>query len=995
MSKIKKHIAVILSALSLFMIASSFNTHNVKADSNPASWILCKFEDGEMLYNAATTDLIPYMFRSKSALASTDKIDNIYNKLLGIAGYDFKGVNEEILGREINANTISEEHENANDEAPKVNIFDRFGLAGLKWSSYAGEWKYYYINACSEANSVSKTNYGKFYEDRLEPKSTYKEVKTSADPRSQQFSRGVIASWGASVSDLTANIMFSITKTVVALTITFVGLSFTDITTIVGFSDGASAGIDAVGLFTDLFNSVFKGFVILTFGLTALYLLYNGLIKRQFRMAINTAIKTVLIFLVAIVMSTNPAFWISVPNKAATYGQALVLNSMSSVQKKNNKTSLCSSEVGQIIDPNKIDFKKGTGALNKEMAQVSKNMQSAIGCAMWERMLFRPWVKGQFGVDYEDLDASKLKNVNSEWVGVPEVPVGGGETIDNWAVFQLSTQTNAHDPLGEVKVPKYVTGVNADWWRVVDALSNYDEEEVQTDPVGDVGSLTYTEQKDTKTTPVWEHWVGNHRTSRSGIALLSIVFGILGSIGPLVLGLSSAVYGLGITILMIVSPVFMLMGTWGGRGDGQFKGWLEALISTIGKKLATSVLLIFSLSLTMTAMDLIDRIGWVTAIILLTVTTIVFTRNRKQILDAMTNVNIGGTFNPRSGFNRALETQKSRAKRVTSVAQGAVGGAVAGHETGQGAMRGLKEGAMSQLRNTWYQTEFGRDVAYGYSQVEQNVRSAQYRYCKLCGVQIDKTHKVAYRSRNGDYYCFMCGDEMDAESGIVQVSVKDDPGIKDEDDGVIRDTLATKNASWLSHSAAKDMMKVQINKKGNIKWDNEGVENMIKHNIKQLHRDIVVFKFNKKRMGENAMPPTIPEPLQDYLDLAVINEAWTDEDYKFIDQAYRQAWAEWHKINAAYVQNADRDKLKAFQEEIIEVAPAFDPTNAIMEFTEGKFKPDKEDVYEHDYYKFNKDMELEAVEIEESNDTEVEISRVGGDGEDEEPDDDKQEETDE
>lgn len=997
----KKLTALALTIMSVLMLVIGVNKTSVSADSNPASWIMCKFEGGDFLYNAATTDLLPYTFRSKSALSSSDNVEtSMMNRMMSIAGFNFREANEAILGRDLNPDVMPESTEGANESAPKVSAFDRFGMAGLKWSSYSGEWKYYYIDGCAEADSVSKTNYGQYYVDRQEPKSTYRQIAGSQDPRSQQFTRGLFADWSSSASDMVANAVFGIAKFIVSLTITIVGLSMTDITVLMGLGVDSS-GLSAAGIFTNLFNTIFRGFVLITFGFTAIYMIWNGLIKRQFRLVLSSAIKTVFIFLVAIIMATNPAVWISIPNKVASYGQALVLSSMSSVYSKSSNTSLCASDVGELV-PKGIE-KKDIAGIDKELTKVSQNMQSAIGCAMWEQMLLRPWVRGQFGVEYEDMAADKINNINSEWVGEPSVPLGGGVVEDNWALFHLSTQTNAHAQLGESNLPQYVTGVNVDWWRVADALSNYHEKDVQVDGDG-VGIITYKEQVESNTLEPWEVWVGNHRTHRMGIATLAVLFASIGSMGPLVMGMASAIYGLGITLLMMVSPVFLLMGTWSGKGDGMFRGWLEALLSTVYKRVGVSILLVLSIVFTITSMNLINKIGWVTAFLLLVVVTFVLVKNRDKILSAMTNVNLGGTFDLRRGFNQAAEKEKARAGRASSVVVAGLGGAAAAGKIGDSRVEAFKNAASSQLRNTLYQTELGRhinrELGADYGSID-GIRE----FCTSCGAQITGRYSTAYIDDNGRYYCQLCGDESGAN--LYEVSVKDIRNDLDlSEDGSIRDTFATNNNSWLSHKATNAMMDVQKHRDGRVVWDNDKVETMIKFNIKALHEDIVVFKFSKNRMGANAKPPAIPETLEDYLDVALVNEAWTSERYDLVDKMYRQAWTDWHRDFSEVIDNIDEEKAVNFMMEMQNMEPVVNPNEVIEKYAReasDRSKKSKKSVvdmtikedelYDGELYKFNDDMELVPLSDEElekyrsANESEREIPEASKVGEDEVADD--------
>lgn len=921
----------------LMVLISSFSSinlagHKVEAELDPASKIICKFEDGQTLVNFYSTDYFHFLFRSKSAVTSLESVNSSWlNKLLSLSGFDFNETNEAILGRPLNPSVLPEESTSeANESAPKVSAFDRFGVAGLKWSSYQGEWKYHHVEACASQDSVSPTTYGTFYEGRLEPKSTHNETPTSVDPRSIQFNKGVGSSLATAFTDTISNAMFSITKGIVTLTIVFVGLAFTDITSMFGMlNDDGTSGATASGVFSDLFDGIFSGFILFTFVLTGLVILYRGLIKRELRFALNTLIKTILIFIVAIIMASNPSYWIGMPNKIATYGQALVLSSMSGIYEDDSEAALCTTEVASIEEGVNLDLSK-PDSFKDEFERTNENMRSMIGCKMWETLLFKPWVRGQFGAEFEDLSNEQLGNSNESWVGTAAVPVGNGEEINNWALFHLSTQTDAHAPQSAEGIPVLINGVNSDWWRVVDAVSDY-EEEVLYEDIEDGGQQEFSVPVKKDPTNVWQSWVGNNRTERLGIAFISIVFGIVGSIAPLVFGVASAVYGLGITLLMMTAPIFLLFGTWGGRGDGIFLGWLSALANTIIKKIGAGILLILSLSFSMIIMDMIGEIGFIKSFILMVLVSSLLIKNKDKILDIMAGIDFGGAFDPRTKANQFLDVQKKAAKQVTSVGAAAVAGSVAAHETGQNIFSGARVGVQRQLRNQLYTSSTGMniirqaDIAEGGERIERHT-------CITCHMPLGvNKSETAYRDDDGNYFCMNCADEMGVEN-LYEIVVGQD---KVQESNNIKEILANKdrapvtpdkirsidaslNKSWMSHRSMRESMDSQL-VDGEYYWNNEAVQVSILSNIKSMKRDYVLFSNIQMKIGRLANPPSPPEPLHEYIDLGLINKAWLERRFDIVEATYKEAWKLWYADNGEYVADLTEEDIAKFQQRIEEL----------------------------------------------------------------------------
>lgn len=921
-------IASLLVFTSLFSFTNS-STQKVEADLDPASKLICMFDDGKTLVNFYSTDYFHYIMRSKSAVTSIDNVNAIWlNKFLEVSGFDFNKTNETILGRPLNPTAVPEgSTAEANKSAPRVSAFDRFGVAGLKWSSYQGEWKYYHVDACSNSDRVSPTNYGAFYDGRLEPKSTHNEIATSIDVRSIQFNKGVLSNFATAFTDTISNLLFTVTKAIVSLTIVFVGLSFTDVTTLFGMldKDGNGDGT-ASNLFTDLFNGVFSGFILITFLFTALFIIYKGLIKRELRFALNTLIKTILIFVVAVIIASNPAYWIGIPNKAATYGQALVLSSMNGLY-TDTSTALCETDVASINEGVAIDLTKSED-LKTQFDKTNENMKSMIGCKMWETLLFKPWVRGQFGAEYEDLDNTKVKNNNEAWVGVPSVPVGNDISINNWALFHLSTQTNAHASVGGEGLPVVINGVNGDWWRTADALSNYEEEQITE---VDSSGVNRNFQVPVQTTPTefWQSWVGNNRTERFGVAFISIIFGIVGSIAPLVFGIASAVYGLGITLLMMVSPVFLLLGTWGGRGDKIFNGWLSALVNTTIKKVGVGLLLIISLSFSMIIMGMIGEIGFIKSFLLMVIVSAILIKNKDKLLDMIASVDFGGSFNPLTKANQLMNAQKKSAKEIANIGVAAIAGGVAAKKSGQSISSGVRVGVGRQIKNRLYTSSMGMEIIRQ-SDISKGGEKIGRHTCVTCHMPLGfNTKEVAYQDDYGNYYCKDCADETGLENMYEVIAGQEEDVNKSkslrqlyEQEGEkapvmpkdIR-SINSRRKSWMSHKNMRDAMEME--KVGDeYTWNDKKVQKTITTNIVKLREDMVVYSNLQMKLGRRINMPSPPEPLLDYIDVSLINMAWTDRRFDVIEETYKEAWKHWYADNSQFISKIDEEHVNKFYEEM-------------------------------------------------------------------------------
>lgn len=967
---------VLISLLVSFLsaIVPSFAIKNVSADNNPATWIMCDTEDGKMLYNAATTDLVPYSVRSKSNVAQSEDIDGFLNMVLSISGFNFKEVNEAILGRPIvdNGKTDKEKEEsekeeenkdeedkdkvqsNANATAERVNPFDRFGVAGLKWSSYSGEWKYYETDGCADQDEASTTDFGVFYKDRKEPKASFNESSESKDPRVIQYNKGVFASWGNAFNGLVTNGLFGITKTIVTFTIALISFSFTDVTDIIGLgTNNGSNGL--VGLFTNLYNGFFTPLVTLAFLFTAVYVMYYGLVKRQLRQALISGLaQTIICLFLAIVIAGNPSFWIPLPNRVATYAQAVVINALG--QSTDGQNGLCGTNVGAMKKPS-VNADGSQSEKENQMKKIGENMRSTVGCRMWEEFLLKPWTRGQYGAEYSDLTVAgskngKLKNINSEWTKKADVPLGGNVVEHNLALFQISTQTEAHAQLSpetglstdsnENQVRK-VDGISSDWWRIADILSNYDEEKVTNTPPGSETSVETEEQVNSSPLPQWQSWIGNKPSERYSTALLSIIFGGMGSIGPLVFGLLTTIYSVGVTLLMALSPVFLLLGCWAGRGQMALKGWLEALVSTMIKKVVATGLLLISFAFTINAMNMINSIGWIKAFLLLFIMTIVLIKNRKLIMDTFSKINFGGALRPDRMFSNFVREKTKYVDEAALVGTAAITGAQQARKQGMSMLEGASMGAGIQVKNTMRKNTFGRAAL-----TQANRVSNAPKFCSMCSTRIDNgangTTYHYYVNDSGDYVCHNCARDLGLDTELYKVegkidnsanldsrtkksmrkiakqrvitrglSVKDEKNFIHEKGTSIRNSehQATSNSSWLSYTKTQELMNLSVDNEGNLYWDNNNVVSMISDNLSRLDNDIDSYEDAWRQYGEAANPPAVPEPLSKYVSTAYIDEAWHAGHYDIVKDEYTEAWKNWYIDNSISITNLEPEEREA------------------------------------------------------------------------------------
>lgn len=904
-----------------------------------SQWVMCSVlpSPADTIYQWTETSDLPYALRSKSAVNSGyDDIDSGLNWLLDISGPGFKTINEKIIGQSLdtvaNSESTADVEKNYN-KGVEVNPFDRFGVAGLKFSAYNGEWKYIQVDACNSDSEAKDPKAGLYYKDRLEPRSTWENVNNSTDQRTVQFSRGIVSQYTSAQNDVIANGIFTITKFIVTVTISLINFAFSDIVNLMGLNKliGGNGGI-----FQSLYKGIFMPLIVVAFVATACKVFLDGIVRRQYRSALVSVIRSFIMFVIAVVIAAAPAKYIALPNDLAVGVQSIILTTMNSGLVGGD--GLCTSNVGQFKSDlvTSTTGKKDTAILQ----QASTNMRSAIGCQFWQMFLVTPWSEGQFGTSWNNLwakgkiakwvsepsAAKTLNNGNTEMVGNAEVPLGNGKVINNWAIYQISTQTNAHAPTDTKGTKsKYTSGVANDWWRIVDALSNYQEETVA-DQVQGIGStekttVQYTQSKKVDVSPYWNTWVGNDSSNRIWISSSSVLVAFIGTLAPLLLSGMSAVYAVGIAILMAFAPLMFLAGCWSGKGWEAFKGWGELVLNTTMKRIVVGVLLVLSITMTMAAIKLMSSIGWMQGVIVLGLLSLLVYRSRHKIFDAMAsfhfaNVNMSNTANNVGA--RVLNGGKSFVKNSSHFVGSAAVGGVTAKRAGGSIHGGIGAALKNEIQNMSYRNKSLRAAITQYEigkqesdDIEETI--SRQKVCVSCGEVLEPVEENGImifqggRDANGNLLCYNCyieGMDPDADEVIFKyVNKKSAEQIKrekDEENMLQFNQLYMKAMNGYSNVTKSKGYQAASEIVLSDHEEPENREEALKNMMDVAQIDIADYK-----QGDTI--PSIPTEIAPYVDEEQMKFAWLSGQYDYVLSYYVAGFIMWYQseTNEKFSQSID------------------------------------------------------------------------------------------
>lgn len=741
---------------------------------------------------------IPFYTLSKSAYASgIDRVDSGLNSMLNLGkSATFSEINQRIVGYPLGVSVDQEDSVDPKEkynQGEKVNPFDRFGVAGLNWSVYGGEFRHKMSDVCNKngGNDVAEQA-NVFYENRLDPKGTWLEI-SKGDVRS--YTKLVMlvpnSRTNFAAGTIIANWAFMITKLIVVLTISLISFAFSDVVSFLGLSD-LLAGDS--GLFRQLYDGIFTPLIVLIFIFTGIYVAWVGIVKRQVREAAVATIRSVALFIVAVVLAINPLATIKLPNNVAVVAQAFILTTFS--QSMSSGNGICATDVGSFqreLAPPDANGYRGYEESRGILDQATDTMRSTISCQLWKSFLFNPWVEGQFGRDFNTLwakekiapwaktGATEVNNSdkNANMVGDAEVPMGGGAVINNWALFQLSTQTDVHaSPSTPGQPPLRANGFNNDWYRVVDLMANYSETEAQ------AGDSKINVPSGDPATEGFVQWAGFNPLTRFWVAASSAMFATVGVAAPLIFAGLSSMYALGIAVLMGFAPIMLLLGCWAGRGYEIFKGWLESVVNTTMKRIGTGLVLTISLIITNSLLEAIDDAGWWATMLSLVLFTFLLIKTRHSIISAIGSFHFASTPFAATASNIGSKYTgflKSTAKTSAGMAGAAAVGGFESRRQGGSAFKGAFKAVRHQTHNLAYRSQYYRKMAQTYDKVAANRKAfdaksgnlenydndilAGNKQCVYCGVTlaIEDGMFDGGIDQNGNLCCALCRDSGDVE----------------------------------------------------------------------------------------------------------------------------------------------------------------------------------------------------------------------------------------
>ena len=410
------------------------------------------------------------------------------------------------------------------------------------------------------------------------------------------------------------------------------------------------------GVIGQLGQGLYFPMLTIAFLTTACWLMYTGLVQRQFRLGLSGVVWAVVALFVGVAMMTKPNLTARGPHTINNAVLGCLVSAINGGDCTGSGSGGQNKNISSVIGE---ECRSEGSEGNKAEWQVN-----ALNCSLFKTFVLDNWSRASFGYPYNELYTENpgkggktidLKGKANPGDFAVDLQGPGGDTRDvktsgsrvsNMALKQLNLMTNLESASGTKE------------WKPLIRVAAENEK-------------------------MWPYWASaaNSDGSRIGTAVVGALEAFIAGVVIIMFSLWGLVYSLVSSILIMFAPIFMLFALHPGKGKRIALGWMEAIIANILKYLATSFMVMASMIL---YASILASSSGMTAFIGVFIISGALWNYRKEFVNLIGATNMGGQkiSNP---LGEKLERKGSKLGDATSAV---VGGAIGSKLAGRGMMDG-------------------------------------------------------------------------------------------------------------------------------------------------------------------------------------------------------------------------------------------------------------------------------------------------------------------
>ena len=373
-------------------------------------------------------------------------------------------------------------------------------------------------------------------------------------------------------------------------------------------------------ILNSMLDTLYMPFLIPMVVLAALWIAYTGLVKKRSSESVQGVLWVVAAACVSIAFLQSPMWFVDRLNGAIGMVQSATIDAVSqagalALPGGANKTeTLCyagdpknTAEYTVTLGSTLTSAGKPVSVMDPSLTQKNAYMASisnrTMQCLMWQIFLYEPWKAGQLGdlanVPVTGTDGHTFPllvdgEASADTVTIPPVTINGrslgaAQEYSAALVYMNARVANHNDVTtmeeGTPDPPVAVDSEHPSKAQTINAFASW-LKQTYTDPV-DQGTLA----SDAPGIAGVSNFVGKNGSNQILMALLAFVAVLFGAIPIIVMSTKLLFYQLMTIIMLLLSPLYLIIGIHPGFGRGIALGWLEYIVNLSIKRIGVTFLL--------------------------------------------------------------------------------------------------------------------------------------------------------------------------------------------------------------------------------------------------------------------------------------------------------------------------------------------------------------------------------------------------------------------
>lgn len=372
-----------------------------------------------------------------------------------------------------------------------------------------------------------------------------------------------------------------------------------------------------------------------------------------------------------------------------------------------NASGTVTADAGEDLNGDTLNFSPGDST-------------RTLLCENWRAFLLTPWSFGQWGTSIDNLYASntqtnsenKMHNTNENLVGDAEVDLGGGRIMNNWAIYQIDKMGSGTASKEDLTRPSGAT--DSELYRIVD---------LQAGPNNGEGT-------DSR---YFDAWSGANWGTRLTVGFVSPIVAATGMFAIVTYSVTKIVISFTTVLLLMMLPIFLLMGIHPTAGRQKLKAYAGTLIALMVQRVLLVTLLAVMISIVIAVVN--STSNYLMGAMVAVGTCMLFIMYRKEILDMVFSAisssmgrNVGGEYinDPNKWAKETLVKPngyiENRLEWASAGGKGLVSGGIAGFMTG--GVKNVGRSAFESAKAEQQSLQF-RQRRKGFGPVETALQSGR------------------------------------------------------------------------------------------------------------------------------------------------------------------------------------------------------------------------------------------------------------------------------